>query len=368
MTKIQMVDLKGQYLDIKEDIDRAINSVIETSSFINGPSVKEFASNLSAWNESNFVIPCANGTDGLQIAMMALGIKPGDEVIVPAFTYIATVEVIALLGIKPVFVDVNPNTFNIEADEVRAAITDKTKAIVPVHLYGQCVDMDPIIQLANEYDLFIIEDLAQAIGSRYKGKKAGNLGHVGVTSFFPSKNLGCYGDGGALITNDESLADKIKMIANHGQSKKYYHDSIGVNSRLDTLQAAILIEKLKKLDNYLAKRQAAAQVYDENLKVISDQIRIPARTEYSSHVYHQYTLKVINDRDKLKQFLADAGIPSMIYYPLPIPKQKAYCHYTDLAFKNSDLLSKQVLSIPMHTHLKSEEQSFICETIKSFYS
>ena len=226
MDKIQMVDLHSQYIDIKEKIDNSINEVINTTSFINGQAVKEFSKNLSSWNDSKFVIPCANGTDGLQIAMMALGLKPNDEVIVPAFTYVATVEVIALLGLKPVFIDVDPDTFNIDAEKARKVLTNRTKAIVPVHLYGQCVDMDPLIELATEKNLYLIEDLAQAIGSEYKGSKAGNLGHIGVTSFFPSKNLGCYGDGGALLTNDEDLAAKIGMIANHGQSKKYYHDSI----------------------------------------------------------------------------------------------------------------------------------------------
>lgn len=367
MKIIQMVDLQSQYEEIKKDIDESIEKVIQTAAYINGPAVNEFALNLANWNNSKHVIPCANGTDGLQIAMMALDLKPGDEVIVPAFTYIATVEVIALLGLIPVFVDVDPDTFNINIDKVEELISNKTKAIVPVHLYGQCVDMDPILEIARKRNLHVIEDLAQAIGSEYKGIKAGNLGHIGVTSFFPSKNLGCYGDGGALITNDDFLADRIKMIANHGQSKKYYHDSIGVNSRLDTLQAAILIEKLKKLEQYTSSRQRAAEYYDTNLMEHGDLVCIPKRAIYSSHVFHQYTIKVKENRNELKDFLANKGIPSMIYYPLPIPKQKAYKHYTDQEFETSNKLANQVLSLPMHTHLKEEDQAFICETINSYF-
>lgn len=366
MKKIQMVDLYSQYLEVKQDIDMAIGSVIENSAFINGPSVKEFAANLGVWNRSQYVIPCANGTDGLQIAMMALDINPGDEVIVPAFTYIATVEVIALLGLTPVFVDVDPKTFNIDIIRVREAFTSKTKAIVPVHLYGQCVDMDPLIELAKERGVYLIEDLAQAIGSEYKGRKAGNFGQIGVTSFFPSKNLGCYGDGGALITNDEKIADKIRMIANHGQSRKYYHDSIGVNSRLDTMQAAVLTVKLKMLDDYISSRQKSAFLYDSMLAELSEFIEIPYRDENSTHVFHQYTLKVKDSRDELKEYLMARNIPSMIYYPLPIPKQKAYRNYTSKEFPVSNNLCTKVLSLPMHTHLAEEQQRYICNTIKDF--
>lgn len=367
MKPIQMVDLKSQYNEIKQEVDQAIQSVIDDARFINGPKVNDFASQLAQWNDTKFVIPCANGTDGLQIAMMALGLKPGDEVIVPAFTYVATVEVIALLGLKPVFVDVDAANFNIDIESLKSAISKKSRAIVPVHLYGQCADMNPINEIAKENNLYVIEDLAQAIGSEYKGAKAGNFGHIGVTSFFPSKNLGCYGDGGALFTNDESLASKIKMIANHGQSRKYYHDSVGVNSRLDTIQAAILGEKLKKLDNYILKRQEAAAIYDSLLSEVPEGVTIPARVNYSTHVFHQYTLKVVNDRDGLKEFLAKEGIPSMIYYPLPIPKQKAYSKYTSEKHEVSERLCDQVLSLPIHTHMRKDEQVFICETVKAFY-
>ncbi|MEO1253391.1 MAG: DegT/DnrJ/EryC1/StrS family aminotransferase [Bacteroidota bacterium] len=367
MDKIQMVDLYSQYMEIKPVIDQAINDVINDSSFINGRAVNEFVQNLSSWNQTKHIIPCANGTDGLQVAMMALDLKPGQEVIVPAFTYIATVEVIALLGLKPVFVDVDLETFNLKVDEVEHALTDKTAAIVPVHLYGQCVDMESLNNLAKQYKLHVIEDLAQAIGAEYNGCKSGNLGDVGVTSFFPSKNLGCYGDGGALFTNDDELANKIRMIVNHGQSKKYHHDVIGVNSRLDTIQAAVLNEKLKKLAEYTLNRQNAADHYDEMLSEIPS-IKIPVRSESSTHVFHQYTIKVKDCRNELKQYLTEKGIPSMIYYPLQVPKQKAYQHYTDRTFTNSEMLSKEVLSIPMHSHLTSDQLSFICETVKSFFS
>lgn len=367
MGKIQMVDLHSQYAEIKDEINAAILNVIESSTFINGPMVSEFATELAEWNQSEFVIPCANGTDGLQIAMMALGIQPGDEIIVPAFTYIATVEVIALLGMKPVFVDVDPDTFNIQINSIEKKITSKTKAIVPVHLYGQCADMDPLRELATRHNLYIIEDLAQAIGSEYKGKKAGNLGHVGVTSFFPSKNLGCYGDGGALITNDQELANKIRTIANHGQSRKYFHDSIGVNSRLDSLQAAVLRIKLKKLNNYIENRQKTASRYNTALGELGEMISLPKRMEYSTHVFHQYTIKVREGRDSLKEYLENAGIPSMVYYPLSITQQKAYSQYSNEKFDFSEMLTSQVLSLPMHTHLKKDDQEFICETIKSFF-
>jgi dTDP-4-amino-4,6-dideoxygalactose transaminase len=365
MMNIQMVDLKSQYLDIKEEIDQAIQRVIDNSSFINGPEVSEFSKALSEWNKSKFAITCANGTDGLQIAMMAAELKPGDEVIVPAFTYIATVEVIALLSLKPVFVDVDYNDFNIDVFKIRDSITKRTKAIVPVHLYGQCANMVEINTIAEKFGLTVIEDLAQAIGSEYNGIKAGNIGNIGVTSFFPSKNLGCYGDGGALFTNDEQVAGKIKMIANHGQSRKYFHDSIGVNSRLDTIQAALLIEKLKKLDNYIEKRQRAALIYDSELGSI-ETIEIPIKRSYSTHVYHQYTLKVKNNRDGLRNYLSEKKIPSMVYYPLPISKQEAYKSYTDMEFENANRLCTEVLSLPMHTHLSEDEQLYICETIKKF--
>jgi UDP-2-acetamido-2-deoxy-ribo-hexuluronate aminotransferase len=365
---IQMVDLQSQYDEIKDEINDSIHEVISSSSYINGPAVKKFSSNLAQWNNSKFVIPCANGTDGLQIAMMALDLEYGDEVIVPAFTYIATVEVIALLGLTPVFVEVNPDTFNIDVEEVKKAITSKTKAIVPVHLYGQSVDMDPIKILSEENDIYIIEDLAQAIGCEYKGKKVGNIGHIGVTSFFPSKNLGCYGDGGALFTNDDALANKIRMITNHGQSRKYYHDIVGVNSRLDTIQAAILDQKLKKLDEYISSRQDVAKIYDIELGQMEQFISIPKRTTYSTHVFHQYTLKLKSNRDELKEFLRERNIPSMIYYPLPIPDQKAYQHYSNKSFPICEELSKQVISLPMHTHLERNQQLYIINSIKEFFA
>ncbi|MEQ9402630.1 MAG: DegT/DnrJ/EryC1/StrS family aminotransferase [Cyclobacteriaceae bacterium] len=363
---IEMVDLKSQYNEIKDRIDDSILEVISNCEFINGSKVKEFASALSNWNKTKHTIPCANGTDGLQIALMALGLEPDDEVIVPAFTYIATVEVISLLKLKPIFVDVYPDTFNMKVESIHNVISDRTKVIMPVHLYGQCSEMDEINKIAEEHKLFVIEDLAQAIGSEYKGTKVGNLGNIGVTSFFPSKNLGCYGDGGALLTNDDELAGKIKMIANHGQSEKYIHDIIGVNSRLDTVQAAILIEKLKELNRYIENRQGAANVYD-NLLTGIDEITIPHRSSNSTHVFHQYTIKVVQRRDDLKKFLQAKGIPSMIYYPLTIPQQSAYSHLTNKSFIESESLVNQVLSLPMHTHLSKEDQIFICDSIKSFF-
>jgi dTDP-4-amino-4,6-dideoxygalactose transaminase len=297
---------------------------------------------------------------------LALGLKVGDEVIVPAFTYIATVEVIALLGLKPVFVDVDYNDFNIDVNRIEEVITEKTKAIVPVHLYGQCANMHEIDLIAKKYNLFLIEDLAQAIGAKIGDQKAGNFSDLGVTSFFPSKNLGCYGDGGAIFTNDEDLADKCRMIVNHGQSKKYYHDMVGVNSRLDTIQAAVLQEKLKMLDQYIQRRNEAASRYDELLKNV-EAISTPVRNGYSSHVFHQYTLKVHNgNRDELKQFLSERNIPSMIYYPLAIPQQKAYSNYAAGEIKTSLQLTKEVISLPMHTHLTEDQLTYICDSIKEY--
>lgn len=363
---IQMVDLKSQYSDIKEQVDKSILDVISNSDFINGSRVNQFSVELANWNCTDHVIPCANGTDGLQIALMSLDLDPGDEVIVPAFTYIATVEVISLLGLKPIFVDVCKDTFNMDTNSISSVIGDRTRVILPVHLYGQCADMDEINSIASINNLYVIEDLAQAIGSEYKGQKAGNIGHIGVTSFFPSKNLGCYGDGGAILTNDEALSIKMRMIANHGQSEKYIHDVVGVNSRLDTIQAAVLSEKLKRLDEYIVSRQKSAHVYDEILSNI-DGIEIPKRNVNSTHVFHQYTIKVKEKRDELKQFLYENGIPSMIYYPLTIPQQKAYSHFTKDSFKVSEMLANHVLSLPMHTHLDPSDQTFIGEKIKSFF-
>ena len=369
-----MVDLKGQYKQIKAEIDSAIIACVESAEFINGKFIQQFAGNLAKYIGAKHVIPCANGTDALQIAMMALNLKPGDEVIVPAFTYVATAEVIALLGLTPVWVDVNPDTFNIDCGKIEAAITPKTKAIVPVHLYGQCADMEQIMAIADKHNIYVIEDTAQAIGAEYTfldgGKKmAGTIGTIGCTSFFPSKNLGCYGDGGAMFTHDDQLGKYIKMIANHGQEKKYHHDTIGVNSRLDTLQAGILDVKLNYLTQYSEARSAAASVYDELLKEVN-QLQIPVRNKQSTHVFHQYTLKVSDGkRDELKKYLEGKGIPTMIYYPIPMHLQKAYYsdNYPKGAFAIAESLTECVLSLPMHTELNRETQEYIVNEIKSFY-
>ncbi len=369
-----MVDLKGQYQKIKPEVDAAIQTVIDSTQFINGPAVKQFADNLAKYLGAKHVIPCANGTDALQIAMMALKLKPGDEVIVPAFTYVATAEVIGLLGLTPVMVDVNPQTFLVERKNVEKAITSNTKAIVPVHLYGQSCDMEPILELAKEQGLYVIEDNAQAIGADYTfadGHKAktGTMGTIGCTSFFPSKNLGCYGDGGALCTNDDALAERIRMVANHGQKKKYYHSVIGCNSRLDTIQAAILGVKLLHLDEYCRARHDAAQYYTQNLLDVKG-IEVPFEAGNSTHVFHQYTLKVADGlRDALKKHLEENGIPSMIYYPLPLQEQEAFHFITRTAesLDNAKQLSTQVLSLPMHTELTRETQDYIISTIRQFF-
>lgn len=367
-----MVDLQGQYKRIKTEIDEAIFDVINSAKFIKGPQVEIFANNLAKYTSAKYVIPCANGTDALQIAMMALDLKPGDEVITATFTYAATAEVIALLGLTPVLVEVDEKTFCISPNAIENAITPKTKAIVPVHLFGQCADMESIIEISKKHNLYIIEDLAQAIGSVYtfadgNKKQAGNMGIIGTTSFFPSKNLGCYGDGGALITNDENIAEKIKMIANHGQKIQYYHDIIGVNSRLDTLQAAILDVKLKYLDEYCNKRQEVAAYYDRALALNSN-ITIPYRDPKSTHVFHQYTIKINDlDRDLLKKELAEVGIPSMIYYPLPLHYQKAFSSekYKPGTFPISELLCKTVLSLPISTEMDNEQLEYITNNLKS---
>lgn len=372
---IDMVDLKGQYNKIKPEIDQAIISCIESTSFINGPAVKEFQHNLEEYLNVKHVIPCANGTDSLQIAMMALGLKAGDEVICPAFTYVATAEVIGLLGLTPVMVDVDPYTFNITRLEIEKAITSKTKAIVPVHLYGQSCDMEPIMQLATKHNLYVIEDNAQAIGADYtfsdgKVAKTGTIGHIGSTSFFPSKNLGCFGDGGALMTNDDELAIKIRMIANHGQERKYHHKVLGCNSRLDTIQAAILNIKLKYLDSYSRSRSQMASFYDSAFGNI-DQLEIPERQFNSSHVFHQYTLKVKNGRrDELQKHLSQKGIPSMIYYPLPLYKQEAFQQYVSAEFRlsTSETLCEQVLSLPIHTEINMDHMDYIISSVQSFFS
>lgn len=369
-----MVDLKSQYHHIKDQIDQAVIECISNTAFINGPAVKEFQINLENYLGVKHVIPCANGTDSLQIAMMALDLKPGDEVICPAFTYVATAEVIGLLGLTPVMVDVDPKTFNVTAKDIEKAINSKTKAIVPVHLYGQSCDMEPIMKLAEKHNLFVIEDNAQAIGANYTfadGSKAktGTIGHIGSTSFFPSKNLGCYGDGGALMTNDDDLAQKMRIIANHGQEKKYYHKVLGCNSRLDTIQAEILKIKLNHLDQYSFARNTMAAFYDEAFSSI-DEIEVPARQFNSSHVFHQYTLKVKNGkRNELQHFLSDLGIPSMIYYPLPLYKQEAFQQFVsnDFALTTTEQLCDEVLSLPIHTEMNSDEMNFVCTSIQSFF-
>jgi UDP-2-acetamido-2-deoxy-ribo-hexuluronate aminotransferase len=373
MKKIQMVDLKSQYEKIKTEVDAAIMQVIENTAFINGPEVKAFQAELEEYLKVKHVIPCANGTDALQIAMMALGLKPGDEVITANFTYVATAEVIALLGLTPVLVDVLPDTFDIDLAAVEKAITPKTKAIVPVHLFGQCADMEALMTLAKKHNLFVIEDTAQAIGADYtysdgSKHKAGTMGTVGCTSFFPSKNLGCYGDGGAIYTNDDTLAKSIRMIANHGQSVQYYHDSIGVNSRLDSIQAAILRIKLRELDGYAKARNAAAAYYDKAF-ANHPKVKTPARAKNSTHVFHQYTLQLKGvDRAALKDYLASKDIPAMIYYPVPLHLQKAY---TDARYKAGDFpvteqLCATVISLPMHTELDAETLKYITSEVLSF--
>ena len=368
-----MVDLHSQYLRIKPEIDHAIQSVLNSTAFIQGPQVKEFEKLFSAFYQGAHVISCGNGTDALQIAMMALGFKPGDEVILPVFTYAATAEVIALLGLKPVFVDVEEKTFNIDIHQIENKITSKTVAIVPVHLFGQSAEMEPLMSLAKKYRIHIIEDFAQAIGAEYTyangiSEKVGTMGAIGCTSFFPSKNLGCYGDGGALVTKDEVLAQKIRMIANHGQRVKYYHDVIGVNSRLDTLQAAILTVKLSHLQEYERKRNGVAEFYDQALGGIPF-LETPYRAAYSSHVYHQYTLRLKGiGRDHFKSFLETNAIPSMVYYPLPLHFQKAFMVNGIEAgsFPVSEGLSQSVLSLPIHTEMTEEQLSYICQTIRRY--
>lgn len=371
--KIEMVDLKGQYSKIQNEIDFEILECIRSANFINGPSVTEFSKNLSDYLGGIYVIPCANGTDALQIAMMALDLKPGDEVIVPSFTYVATAEVIGLLGLVPVMVDVDPKHFNITCENIEKAISSKTKAIVPVHLFGQCADMESIIEIAKKSGLYVIEDTAQAIGAKYTfadgtTKHAGTIGDIGCTSFFPSKNLGCYGDGGALFTQNPILAEKIKMIANHGQSKKYVHKFIGVNSRLDTIQAAVLNIKLKHLDEYSLARNKAADSYDNLLSNVKN-LQIPNRTLKSTHVFHQYTVLINeNKRDALKDYLEKKNIPAMIYYPIPLSEQEAYSSLGIIAenLNVTKRLCKSVLSLPMHTELTLDQQVYITDAIKSF--
>lgn len=361
-----MVDLQTQYQHIKTDIDNAIQAVIDSASFIKGPAVAAFQHNLEAYTGAKHVIPVGNGTDALQIALMALGLQPGDEVITPTFTFIATAEVVALLGLTPVVVDVDWDTMNISVDAIRKAITPRTKAIVPVHLFGQCADMEPIMAIAQEHNLFVVEDACQAIGAHYTfsngaTQQAATIGHIGCTSFFPSKNLGCYGDGGAIFTNDDQLAAQMRAIANHGMVIRYHHDQVGVNSRLDSIQAAILDVKLPQLNRYIAERQRAAAYYDQAFAGHPN-ILIPARTSYSTHVFHQYTLRLVDvNRDALKQALEQAGIPAMVYYPIPLHMQQAYQdpRYKQGDFPIAEQLASCVLSLPMHTELDDEQLQYI---------
>lgn len=370
---IPMLDLKGQYKKIKSEVDSSIQQVIDSGIFINGKEVSDFEKNLSEFLSSKYVVACANGTDALQIAMMALEFKPGDEVIVPSFTYAATAEVVGLLGLVPVLVDVDPRSFNIKVEDIEKSITPKTKAIVPVHLFGQISDMERIMEIAVKHGLYVIEDNAQALGAVYtysdgSEKYAGTIGHIGCTSFFPTKNLGCYGDGGALFTQDKALAEKIRMVTDHGQKVKYYHDIIGCNSRLDTIQAAVLNIKLRHLNEYSAARYKAAQKYKELLADM-DEIILPLESEFSTHVYHQFTIRVSEGRDELKQFLFNKGIASMIYYPLALNNQKAFSSISKIkvSLENAENVAGEVLSLPMHTELKESDQIVICNAIREFF-
>jgi dTDP-4-amino-4,6-dideoxygalactose transaminase len=373
MHPIQMVDLKRQYHHIKSEIDKAVLDVLESSAFINGKPVQDFADNLARYTGTRYVIPCANGTDALQIAMMALGLKPGDEVITPSFTYIATTEVVALLGLKPVFVEVDARTFCMDPVALEKAITPRTRAIVPVHLYGQSAPMQEILDIAGAHGLFVIEDNAQAIGADYTMKdgsvrKTGTLGTIGTTSFFPSKNLGGYGDGGAIFTQDEALASTIRMIANHGQSKRYYHDLVGCNSRLDTLQAAILDIKLRRLDQYNEARRSVAARYNEAFAGI-DGVQTPFVAPGNTHVYHQYTLVLEGiDRDGLHQHLAEHQVPSMIYYPVPAHRQKMFASFgaADTILPVTDWLTERVISLPIHTEMDQDQLDHIIHQVLTF--
>ena len=373
MLPIQMVDLKRQYAHIKAEVDKGIHDVLDSSAYINGKPVQDFATNLGAYLGTKHVIPCANGTDALQIAMMALGLQPGDEVITPSFTYVATTEVIALLRLQPVFVEVDKQTFCIDPEAIRKAITPKTKAIVPVHLYGHAANMEAVMKIAAEYGLYVIEDNAQAIGSDFTFangavKKTGTIGTIGTTSFFPSKNLGCYGDGGAIFTDDDALASQLKMVANHGQSRRYYHDVVGCNSRLDTIQAAVLNVKLKQLDAYIAARRKAAGYYDKAFAGHA-KITTPFRASYSNHVFHQYTLVLEGvDRNGLNEFLASHNIPSMIYYPVPAHRQQMFAASGGSTFQLpvTDWLTERVISLPMHTELDDDQLQYITSKVLEY--
>ncbi len=372
MKKIQMVDLQSQYYKIKADVDNAVLNVIDSAMFINGPEVKSFQTELEQYLGTKHVIPCANGTDALQIALMALDLKEGDEVITADFTFAATVEVVGLLKLKSVLVDVDYDTFTIDPEKIKAAITSRTKAIIPVHIFGQCSNMEEILKIAEEHKIYVIEDNAQAIGSDFtfkngETKKSGTMGILGTTSFFPSKNLGCYGDGGAIFTSDDDLAYKIRGIVNHGMYERYYHDEVGVNSRLDSLQATILRKKLPLLDGYNDARRKAADYYDEAFAG-NPNILTPKRADYSTHVFHQYTLRILNGkRNELQQFLTEKEIPAMIYYPVALRKQKAYFQESDPKdFINTDQLLDQVISLPMHTELEEEQLKYITDAVLEF--
>ena len=374
MRKIQMVETKTQYLAIKEEVDAAIHEVLDSAAYINGKAVKDFAQHLATYLDVQHVIPCANGTDALQIAMMALGLQPGDEVITPSFTYIATTEVVALLNLKPIFVDVDPVTYCMDIESLKKAITPKTKAIVPVHLYGQAAPMEEILAIAKQHNIYVIEDNAQAIGCDYTfsdgtKKKTGTMGHIGATSFYPSKNLGAFGDGGALFTNDAVLANKMSMIANHGQSERYYHDVVGCNSRLDSIQAAILNIKLKHLNKYNAARQEVAAYYSKGFAAI-EQIITPATASYTTHVFHQYTMQLKNvDREKFIAHLSAKDIPCMIYYPVPGHLQKMFGEQnkTTWGLPITDSLTPCVCSLPIHTEMDQEQLAYIVEGVQSFF-
>ena len=376
MKPIQMVDLTGQYASFGEEMDKAMLQVVRSGQYINGPEVRSFAEALSNYTGAKHVIPCANGTDALQIALMASGLTPGDEVIVPAFTYAAAIEAVALLKLTPVIIDIEAETFNIDVNKISESVSPKTKAIIPVHLFGQIADMENILKIADENNIFVIEDNAQSIGAEFTfsngtKKQSGTMGNVGTLSFFPTKNLGCYGDGGAMMTNDEELAKKLKMITQHGQSVKYQHQIIGCNSRLDTLQAAVLTVKLQYLNRFADSRRKAAEIYSEHLQELSDFIILPTKQPYSSHVYNQFTIRVKNGkRDELQAFLKDKKIPTIIYYPLPVHQQAAF---KDISRIGGDLsisedLCNSVLSLPMHTELDSEQLNYIVEQIKSFFN
>jgi len=373
METIQMVDLKGQYLRIKPQVDEGIMEVLMETSYINGPQVSLFKNNLEKYLNVKKVVPCANGTDALQIAMMALDLKPGDEVIVPAFTYVATAEVIALLNLKPVMVDVDIDSFNVTPEIIEEAITEKTRAVVPVNLYGQCAELEGIRNLCDQRGLYMIEDNAQAIGADYMLRsgekvKSGTVGHIGSTSFYPSKNLGAYGDGGALYTQDENLGSMLHKIANHGQTKRYYHDMVGVNSRLDSIQAAILNVKLNYLDQFASERRVVADAYDSGFSAI-EALQTPYRAQFSSHVFHQYTLKVEDGRrDQLQSYLKEKGIPSIIYYPLPLYDQEAFKKDSNVQFlPATDKLCKSVLSLPIHTEMSEEQIAYIVNSVVQFF-